>query len=85
MIPCLLSFLLPEPELFVFVSQEFLRFPPLLIQQGLEVVLLLPGLLQPSSEGPHLHLELTLLLLTAPLEDQATGGEDGEEEGGTVS
>lgn len=79
----LLGFLLPELEFLVFLLQEFLGFPPLLgplLQQGLQAGFLLPtsaelppGCVQPSSQGLNLLLELTLLLLSAPLEDKAEG------------
>lgn len=79
----LLVFLLPQLELIVFLLQEFLGLPLLLepsLQQGLQAdflfptsVKLLPGYVQPSSQGIHLYLELTLMLLTTPLEDKAGG------------
>lgn len=68
----MLCFLLPELELLVLLLQEFLGSPPLLVpllQQGLQA----GGLLQPSPQGLHLLLQLTLLLLTAPLQERAGG------------
>lgn len=76
--------LLPhEPDFLVLLLQAFLGFPPFtgpLLQLGLEGALLLlfsakllPGCLQLSSQDPYLLLELTLLLLTTPLEDQSLG------------
>lgn len=83
MVHYLLVFLLPQLELVVFLLQEFLGLPLLLeplLQQGLQAdflfptsVKLLPGYVQPFSQGIYLYLELTLLLLTAPLEDKAKG------------
>ncbi len=79
----LLGFLPPELNFLVFLLQEFLGLLPLLgplLQQGVQAGFLLPisaellpGRLQPSSQGLYLLLELTLLLLTAPLEDKAGG------------
>lgn len=83
MVYYLLGFMLPELKFLVFLLQEFLGFPPLLgplLQQGLQAgfllpssAKLLPGCLQLSSQDLYLLLELTLLLLTAPLEDRAGG------------
>ncbi|KAG7221302.1 hypothetical protein INR49_017369 [Caranx melampygus] len=60
------SFLLDTLTLF---SHSGLQQPPLMLCSSQ----LLPGLIQPSSEGPHLHLEFTLLLLSAPLENEEGG------------